>query len=301
MLSAAQIGEVRRVVMGMDSYLRHQLMPTIQASTHFEVMRDCPEIVEGVRQLQSLNVLYTDSQRAALDGMTTLLQTGVNTLLDAIRGVIATRLSDGQAFDEASALVRVNGKHRELCDAFAQGAGKFVSTLSSISSDGSIPARDRQPMSVFLSYRRSDTQALVDRLFKELKPRFTDVFRDLDSIQGGDPFAQKIQARLNTTDVVVVVIGKSWLAKPFFGRPRLFERGDLVRAEVEAGLASNARVVPLLCDNAAMPKKEALPRTISALCDLSALNLRLDPDFGGDVERLVRHLARPPERTPLPL
>lgn len=293
MLSAEQIREVRRVVMGMDSYLRQQLMPTIAASTHFEVMRDCPEIVEGVRQLQSLNVLYTDSQRAALDGLTTLLQTGINTLLDALRDAVAGRLSDGQAVDEAGALVRVNGEHRELCNAFTIGAGKFLSTLSSTSSDGSIAARNRQAMSVFLCYRRSDTQALVDRLFKELDARFTDVFRDLDSIKGGDPFAQKIQARLNTTDVVVVMIGKSWLTKPFFGTPRLFERGDHVRAEVEAGLASKARVVPLLCDNAAMPKKKALPKTISALCNLSALNLRLDPDFGGDVERLVRHIAGP--------
>lgn len=292
MLTSEQSDEVRHVVMAIDTYLRHKLMPTIQASTHFEVMRDCPEIVDGVRQLQSLNVLYTSPQRAALDQLTTLLQSKMNSLIDVLRDVVAKRHSNGQAFDEAGALTAVNGKHRELCEAFTECGADFLSTLSSNPSERSIPAHDRQPLSVFLCYRRSDTQAFVDRLYNELTTRFTDVFRDIDSIRGGDPFAKKIQARLSTTDVVVVVIGKSWLSKPFFGKPRLFETGDHVRTEVEFALESKARVVPLLCDHAPMPREKALPKSISALCNLSALQLRLDPDFRGDVERLIRHISR---------
>lgn len=153
-------------------------------------------------------------------------------------------------------------------------------------------------MKVFISYRRSDSQDATGRLYDHLERRLGTqaIFKDTGSITIGSNFAERIRTALQTTDVVLAVIGPTWLsAQDKAYRRRIDDPTDLVRQEIELSLATNARVVPVLVGDASMPEREYLPDSIAALASLQATRLRPDPDFAQDVERLCRELGIPSE------
>jgi len=115
---------------------------------------------------------------------------------------------------------------------------------------------------IFVSYRRTDAAGSAGRLFDRLSQRFgsAQVFRDIESIEAGEDFEESIRDALRTATAVLVVIGPHWLdLRMPDGTRRLDDAGDYVRREVAASLASDAIVVPVLIENAAMPSAEALP------------------------------------------
>lgn len=129
MLSRSQLDVAKNALAGIDSFLHHTLMPKIQGSEDFEPMRDCKELVDGVRTLQSLNIFYDSAQRVALDLLTSVLQQKFNIFLDQLRKVIALQAS-GKFFDESHELLKINEKLREVCETYRENAIKFSSTLS---------------------------------------------------------------------------------------------------------------------------------------------------------------------------
>ena len=70
-------------------------------------------------------------------------------------------------------------------------------------------------MKVFLSYRRDDTGGRAGRLFDVLVARFgvRDVFQDVSTVAPGLDFTAQVEAAIETSDVVLVVIGPSWLGE----------------------------------------------------------------------------------------
>ncbi|HAG77043.1 MAG TPA: toll/interleukin-1 receptor domain-containing protein, partial [Thauera sp.] len=74
------------------------------------------------------------------------------------------------------------------------------------------------------------------------------------------------------------------------GRPRIDDTEDMVRLEVEMALARGQNVVPLLVQGARMPSAAQLPAPLAPLAYRNALPVRPDPDFRGDVLRLVEAL-----------
>jgi hypothetical protein len=75
------------------------------------------------------------------------------------------------------------------------------------------------------------------------------------------------------------------------GRRRLDNPEDFVRLEIEAALARDVRVIPILVDKARMPTAEELPGSLAKLVRRQALELspsRFDSDLG----RLLRVLDR---------
>lgn len=143
-------------------------------------------------------------------------------------------------------------------------------------------------MKVFISYRRSDTQDFAGRLRDRLAatPGIDAVFLDVDGIEPGESFPDKLSASLRQTDVILVVIGPGW-AGPRDGQPtRIHDEGDFVRAEVRGALASGKRVIPVLANGALMPGAESLPRDIEALPTLNAVSVR-HSDFERDVDNLA--------------
>ena len=146
---------------------------------------------------------------------------------------------------------------------------------------------------VFISYRREETAYPAGWLYDRLGERFggARVFKDVDSIALGDDFVEAITRAVGSCDVLIALIGDQWLTvSDEHGRRRLDDPHDYVRLEVEAALARNVRVIPVLVDGARMPRAEELPDALAPLVRRQALELS-PSRFDSDTERLILVLA----------
>jgi hypothetical protein len=149
--------------------------------------------------------------------------------------------------------------------------------------------------SIFISYRRQDTGGHVGRLADELgrRLRSTTVFFDVTAIPDGEDFITAIQEQIRKSDVVLIAIGRQWIdARDDQDRRRLDDPEDLVRLEIETALEAKVRIVPILIEDAAMPRADQLPGSIRKLHRLNARKLR-NADWEPDIERLVAGLKQP--------
>src|SRR5262245_8329320 len=113
---------------------------------------------------------------------------------------------------------------------------------------------------------------------------------DVDNIKAGDNFVEALESTLKTTDLMLVVIGKSWLtALDEQGRRRLDDPQDYVRREIATALARDIRVVPLLVQGATLPSETELPEPLKPLAKRQALELR-HQGYSEDVGRLAIQL-----------
>ena len=154
-------------------------------------------------------------------------------------------------------------------------------------------------MKVFLSYRREDSQAIVDRVAQRFRRKLGpgNVFKDVDSVSVGENFLDKIQTALTAADILFVVIGPGWLnASKRPGKRRLDDPDDWVRIEVHEALQrDDVRVVPLLVEGATMPSERDLPPGLKALAYRNACILRPDPLLEADLDTLCERLDPEPE------
>jgi hypothetical protein len=157
-----------------------------------------------------------------------------------------------------------------------------------------MPARvDDRPPSIFISYRRSDSLDATGRIYDRLSEEFgpTAVFRDIDSIPLGVSFPELLKGALSRTDVVLVVIGPTWLtAADGEGRRRLDDPADFVRLEIETALSCDVPVIPVVVSNARLPSQSELPGPLSPLALRNGISVRPDPDFHRDMDRLISKL-----------
>ena len=143
---------------------------------------------------------------------------------------------------------------------------------------------------IFVSYRHDDAAYPAGWLVDRLAGRFGAgrVFKDVDSIQLGDDFVEDIMAAVGSCAVLLAVIGVGWLtATGEDGRRRLDDPGDFVRLEIEAALARDVRVIPVLVDGARMPRAADLPASLEGLVRRQALELN---PGSFDTSRLLRML-----------
>ena len=142
----------------------------------------------------------------------------------------------------------------------------IVSLKSEIASAGALAAgcRARWPLAVadsskggmvaeapgsrvFISYRREDSGYPAGWLFDQLAASLgaDRVFKDVDSIEPGEDFAEVISDAVSSC-AVLAVIGDRWLAAADEDGRRLDDPGDFVRLEIEAALTRGVRVIPVL-------------------------------------------------------
>jgi hypothetical protein len=142
---------------------------------------------------------------------------------------------------------------------------------------------------VFISYRREDTANAAGRVYDrlcQLLPK-SGVFLDVDTIRGGIDFEKEVVSAIEKSDAVLVFIGKKWLVPSLEAdKPRIWEPGDYVRAEVRAALGRPIVVLPVLVDGAQMSKADLLPEDVSAITKRNALPLRHE-SFDDDTEKIV--------------
>ena len=145
-----------------------------------------------------------------------------------------------------------------------------------------------RPAQVFISYRHDDTAGYARAICDELATHFgaDRVFIDVDDIQPGQRFAQVIQHEVGAATVLLVLIGRRWRGERDGAPPRIEDATDFVRREVADGLASTARVIPVLVDGATMPTEAQLPEGLRALAGRNALAID-NARYADDMKRLV--------------
>lgn len=145
---------------------------------------------------------------------------------------------------------------------------------------------------IFICYRREDSSGHAGRLYDRLRDQFDvdEVFMDIDAIDPGVDYLELIDRTVDTVDVMVVLIGKHWLAASDpTGSRRLDDPQDLVRLEISSALDRNIRVIPVLVQGASMPHPHDLPPALTGLARRNAIEIS-DGRWDYDAERLVRAL-----------
>jgi hypothetical protein len=151
----------------------------------------------------------------------------------------------------------------------------------------------QRPPRVLISYRRADTRGYAGWIYQWLCERFgkASVFKDIDTIKLGQDWRKVIQSEVAQCDALIALIGPRWLdATDDHGR-RLHDEGDVLRAEIEHALNRDIPVVPVLVDDAVMPRAQDLPASLRSLPDRQALRLT-ELHFEQDMDALADDLQQ---------
>lgn len=129
---------------------------------------------------------------------------------------------------------------------------------------------------IFMSYRQTDSKAWAIGLRDDLAKAFGEelVFLDKDALGPGN-WREQLQRALERCSVVLVVTGKQWLTiTDEQNRPRITLADDVHRQEIALALShKGVTVIPVLVDDAVMPKTEQLPKDIRGLTDQQAYKI----------------------------
>ena len=151
---------------------------------------------------------------------------------------------------------------------------------------------------VFISYRRQDNAHAAGRIFDHLAQRLGSelVFKDVYSIPHGSDFEQYIKQSIESSDIVLAVIGELWLTiEDEHGKRRLDDPKDFLRKELEYSIQRKMAIIPILVDRASMPHPDELPSSLRLLTTRQAAHLR-DSDFKYDFERLFEVIKQYEQR-----
>lgn len=146
---------------------------------------------------------------------------------------------------------------------------------------------------IFINYRRQDSEAYVDRLYEALCEYFDRdlLFMDIDNIPPGVDFVQALGEAVAGCDVLLAVIGPTWLnVVDDAGTRRLEDENDFVRIEIVSALEQGKRVIPLLVGKASMPRAADLPEPLKPLVRRNALELGRNT-FRQDIEKLAQSIV----------
>ena len=126
---------------------------------------------------------------------------------------------------------------------------------------------------IFVSYRQADAKAWAISLRDDLAEVFgaDQVFLDKDTLHAGN-WRDQIRTALDRCKVVLIVIGPRWLSiADDQDRPRIHLTDDVHHQEIALALSRpNVIVIPVLVDEALMPRPEHLPEDLRKLCNQQA-------------------------------
>ena len=173
--------------------------------------------------------------------------------------------------------------------------GRIETTVASLLLQVQDPANRgaTEKRHIFISYRRADTEHLAGRLFDALSAVYGEqnIFFDTHTIPGAVAFEVKIREALNTSAVVIAVIGPKWFSSSRIIRLASWFRparnADLVSVELRSALSLALPIIPILVGDTPMPKASHLPRVIRALVKINALRVRAGRDFHEDTKAVV--------------
>jgi TIR domain len=147
---------------------------------------------------------------------------------------------------------------------------------------------------IFISYRRAAHSGYTGAIYDRLSAHFgaDRVHVDVDTIEPGEDFAERIETVVAASQACVVVIAPGWLeATDEDGNWRLGRADDLVRREIEIALQNNVPIFPTLVGYAEMPRAQQLPESIRLLARSHAVELS-DVAWIAQMDRLICALER---------
>jgi hypothetical protein len=145
---------------------------------------------------------------------------------------------------------------------------------------------------IFISYRRDDTEGEAGRLFDDLTEAFGEnaIFMDVDGIAPGMDFRKAIDENVSGCGILLAVIGRTWASLTTSdGHRRLDEPGDFVRLEIATALQRGIAVVPVLVHGAQMPRPDDLPDNLKDLAYRNGVEIS-HARWNSDVKLLVQAL-----------
>ncbi len=145
------------------------------------------------------------------------------------------------------------------------------------------------PHKIFICYRRVDKE-LARGIESQLAQEFgTDaVFLDIETIHGGQKWKNSILKALTDKPIVVTLITRKWNSRRG-GQPKLMDKDDYVRFELETALKKNLAIVPVLYDGASLSKKRRMPSSLHPLHEFQTIpfsSARYKYDMGKLVDAL---------------
>jgi hypothetical protein len=153
-------------------------------------------------------------------------------------------------------------------------------------------AKGRSPK-IVVSYRRTDS-AMAGRIFDRLAQHFgkANLFIDIDDVPFGVDFRKHIDDALQSSDLMIAIVGEKWLGPQGGGKLRIMNQSDPVRVELETALKREIKVLPVLLDGTAMPDAADLPDGIKDFAYRNALEVESGRDFNMHIERLIRAMEQ---------
>ncbi len=147
-------------------------------------------------------------------------------------------------------------------------------------------------MKVFISYRRSDSADITARIHDHLELFFGDdvIFRDIDRMQGGMNFLQRLENELGECELGIVIIASTWVSCLVEGKRRLLQDDDPVRLEVRTLLNLRKTIIPVLIGDVRMPGYLELPPDLAPLAPIQAIRVDTTYDFQRGVLELVKRI-----------
>ena len=148
--------------------------------------------------------------------------------------------------------------------------------------------------SIFISYRRDDTEGEAGRLFDDLVRTFGEdsVFMDVSDINPGVDFRKAIDENVASCGVLLAMIGPQWSSiRNSAGSRRLDDPNDFVRLEIGSALSRNVAVIPVLVHDAKMPRPDDLPENLKDLAFRNSVEIT-HARWNSDVQLLTQALAR---------
>ena len=147
---------------------------------------------------------------------------------------------------------------------------------------------------IFISYRRDDTDASSGRLYDTMIYRYDkkNIFKDIDSILLGSNFKKTIESKIHECNIVLAIIGKNFTKLTGDkGVPRIFNMKDFVNVELSTAIKAGKTVIPVLVDNAVIPKASELPKNLHKLPYLNGIKIKHD-SWHRDTEKLFREISK---------
>jgi len=130
-----------------------------------------------------------------------------------------------------------------------------------------------------------DTSGHATAIYDRLEETFgsSEVFLDTARMQAGSRWQEETRAQLESCELCLVIIGRQWAPE------QLGNREDIVRLELETALNHNKALIPILVENAALPRVHELPPSLSSLPSWQAawLNHRSYGEYKRDLNTLV--------------
>lgn len=146
---------------------------------------------------------------------------------------------------------------------------------------------------VFISYRTSDGADKATALGRDLDALFgsEQIFLDKEDLPAGCRWRDEIARALGARPVLLVLVTPDYFgARDAEGMRRIEQADDPARDELEAALAVNAQIIPLLCDGITRtPEARELPPPFDQLSERTWRRLRAY-DWREDLARLANDL-----------